>query len=280
MPFLVTKNGTPELTYSQTRRASLRTPTRGVRTAAQAATWLDDVAAVALTLPPGAAFSHTTAAQLLGLPTPWPDGRPLHVTVPRAVNRGRRKAVAWHQRDLTGCTLRAGGFAVTDHARTWVDLGAVLTMPDLVAVTDVMLRRGLVRVADLQIAPGTRGVATLREALMLADPDSRSVRESLLRVQLHSSGLPAPRINMDIIEEGIWLGCGDLVWPEFTLVIEYDGIHHDSQRQRHQDAQTRNAYAEHGWECLVLTNWHFGHMHDSIEMIARVMRQRGWHGTV
>lgn len=278
MPFLVTRNGTSDLTYPQTRRASLRIPTRGVRTAATAASWLDDVAAVALTLPRGAAYSHTTAAQLLGLPTPDPDARPLHVTVPRAVNRGSRKAVTWHQRDIAGCIQEVRGIPVTTSRRTWLDLGTCLSMPDLVAVTDVMLRRGLLHERDLAVPRGTWGAATLREAAALADPRSRSVRESLLRVHLHLRGLPPPLINLDIIDEGIWLGCGDLVWPEYTLVIEYDGIHHDKSRQRHQDAQTRNSYAECGWECLVLTKEHFRRLDDTADMILRVLRQRGWPG--
>lgn len=278
MPFLVRKSGMPDLTYAQTRRAGLRTPTRGVRTSARATSWLDDVAAVALTLPRGAAFSHITAAQLLGLPTPRIDARPFHVTVPLGVNRGSRKAVAWHQRDLSGCTTLTGGIPVTDSRRTWLDLGTCLTMPDLVAVTDVMLRRSLVRAEDLVVAPGTRAAATLRQTAALADSRSRSIRESLLRVHLLLRGLPAPQINLDIIEEGGWLGCGDLVWLNYKLVIEYDGIHHERTRQRHQDAQTRNSYAEYGWECLVLTSDHFRHLHDTVEMIVRVLRLRGWPG--
>lgn len=164
--------------------------TRGVRTDARACSWLDDVAAIALTLPQDAAFSHTTAAQLLGLPTPRTDERPFHVTVPK--NRGSRTAVTWHQRDLRDCVLIIGGIPVTHSHRTWLDLGCWLSMPDLVAVTDVMLRRGLLTAADLHIAAGTRGAAVLRKAAELADPGSRSVRESLLRVQLHLRGLPTP----------------------------------------------------------------------------------------
>lgn len=278
MPFLVTADGTSDLTYAQTRRRGLSTPTRGVRTSVEATTWLDHVHAVALTLPGAAAFSHVTAAQLLNLPTPRPDARPLHVTVPREVHRGSRKAVAWHQRDLAGCTVTIGGLHVTGPARTWRDLGTCLTMPEMVAVTDVMLRRGLLVPGDLLVAPGTYGAPILRQARELANPASRSVRESLLRVALHLQGLPPPIINLDIIEAGIWLGCGDLVWPQYRLVIEYDGIHHDQRRQRHQDAQTRNDYAEHGWECLVVTSYHFAHLHDTVEQIKRVMRQQGWAG--
>ena len=273
MPFIVTKRGTEDLTYAQTRRAGLRTPTRGVRTAATAKSWLDLVQAVALTLPTGAVFSHTTAARIHGLPTPPNTHDDVHVTVPK---RGSRNAVTWHQRDVGDCSELVKGLHVTNANRTWLDLGACIEMPQLVAVTDVMLRRGLLQISDLVVPVGTRGARRLRQAAELADPGSRSVRETLLRVKLHLNGLPAPEINSDIIEDGVWLGTGDLVWREYRLVIEYDGIHHDKPRQRHQDAQTRNAYAEHGWICIVLTSGQFEHLDDTIGQIVRVLRQRGW----
>ncbi len=276
MPFIVTKQGTGELTYAQTRRATLRTPTRGVRTAATAKSWIDLVQAVALTLPRDAVFSHTTAARLLGLPTPPDTHSAVHVTVPKNITRGSRKAVTWHQRDISNFTEVAKGLPVTNPRQTWVDLASCIDMPQLVAVTDVMLRRGLLKITDLVVPRGVRGAQTLRVVASLADPRSRSVRETLLRVALHKEGLPAPEINLDIIEDGVWLGTGDLVWPEYRLVIEYDGIHHDQPRQRHQDAQTRNAYAEHGWLCIVLTSVQFDHLHDTVEQIVRVMGQRGW----
>lgn len=50
-PFLVNLADTP------TRRIGLRTPTRGVRAPAEEDTWMDDVLAIALTLPSGAVFS-------------------------------------------------------------------------------------------------------------------------------------------------------------------------------------------------------------------------------
>jgi len=276
VPFIVTKRGTPELTYAQTRRATLRTPTRGVRIDATATSWLDLLQAVALTLPAGAVFSHTTAARILGLPTPPATHSAVHVTVPKNITRGSRKAVTWHQREVSDCTEIVKGLPVTNPFRTWVDLGACIDMPNLVAVTDVMVRRGLLQITDLVVPRGVRGAQNLRQVAPLTDPRSRSVRETLLRVELHLKGLPAPEINRDIVEDGVWLGTGDLVWPEYRLVIEYDGIHHDQARQRHQDAQTRNAYAEHGWVCMVLTSAQFSHMHDTVEQIMRLLAQRGW----
>lgn len=278
MPFLVTRAGADPLTYNQTRSASLRTPTRGVRTAADATGWIDDVRAIALTLPGEAVFSHITAAQLLGIPLPREDTLPLHVTVPRQGRRGSRKAISWHAGELTGDVSRVDGLPVTVPPRTWRDLGPMVHVPGLVAIADFIVRRSLATVDQLLVPPGCRGADRLRAALPLIDARSRSVRESLLRVRIILRGLPQPQINVDIIEDGGWIGCGDLVWAEYRLVIEYDGKHHGHKRQRHQDAQTRNAYAEYGWECLVFTDQHFSRLDDAVDQIARILLQRGWRG--
>jgi very-short-patch-repair endonuclease len=276
MPFLVTRAGADPLTYNQTRSPSLRTPTRGVRTAAGATDWIDDVRAVALTLPAAAVFSHLTAAQLLGIPLPREDTRPVHVTVPREGRRGSRKAIAWHTGDLHGDTTSIEGLPVTMPHRTWRDLGSMVHVPGLVAIADFIVRRSLASVDQLLVPSGCRGASRLRAALPLIDARSRSVRESLLRVRIRQRGLPSPEINVDIIEDGGWIGCGDMVWAEYRLVIEYDGEHHSQGRQRHQDAQTRNAYAEYGWECLVFTKQHFARLDEAVDQIVRILRQRGW----
>jgi hypothetical protein len=105
----------------------------------------------------------------------------------------------------------------------------------------------------LPVPAGVRGATNLRTALSLANPGSRSPRESILRVELHLAGLPAPHVNFDVVKKGEWIGRGDLVWPEYGLFPEYDGIHHKSERQRHQDTQTRNELAQLGWRVRVVT---------------------------
>jgi hypothetical protein len=180
---------------------------------------MDDVRAVALVLPDGAAFSHQTAAQLLGLPIPQRlhSSKPLHVTV--LGQRGSRKAVTWHKASIAGHVM-ARGLPVTDAERTWLDLGNALTVPEAVAVADAILRRGYVKV--LSVPDGIRGAVCLRCARELADPRSQSPKESILRAELHLAGLPKPEVNLDVYEHGDWVGRGDLVWCEYRLYVEYD----------------------------------------------------------
>lgn len=270
--FRVTRDGGAGLSYSGTRRSTFRSPTSGVRLPSVANTWLDDVRAIALVLPPSAAFSHHTAAQLLQLPLPASNTRPLHVTVARRGQRGRRKAVRWHLGDVE--PVAVSGLPVTDLGRTWLDLGPHLNLQELVAVADVVLRRG----EKLQVPRGVRAAQRLRQSLALADPRSRSPQESMLRVQMHQAGLPAPALNQDIIHEGEWIGCGDFVWERYGLYLEYDGAHHEDPEQRHQDAQTRNRLGQLGWRVRVLTSRMMDHPNEVVAMIAEELRARGWHG--
>ncbi len=258
-----------------TRRVGLRMPTRGVRAPSAENAWIDDVLAVALVLPEKAAFSHQTAAHLLGLPIPsrLESSKPLHVTVPG--QRGSRKAVKWHRAPIAG-TVLARGVRVTDAQRTWLDLGTALTLPESVAVADVILRRGFVK--TLSVPSGIRGAVGLRAAVELADPRSQSPKESILRVELHLAGLPKPEVNLNIYEQGDWVGRGDLVWPEYRLYVEYDGRHHGTDHQRHQDAQTRNRLGQLGWSVRVVTENMMKHVHEVVSMVTEDLVQAGWRG--
>lgn len=272
MPFLITKSGIENLSYEQARR--LPAPTRGVRCSPNETSENDRLRAFALTFPPGAAFSHLTAASLLGLPAPTCEI--VHATAPTRAQRGRRRGMVWHAADIANATLCVQGLPCTDPMRTWLDLGAVLDLPILVAVTDCLLRRGMLEADQLSPPKRKRGAAALRNAARLADPRSLSPRESIIRVELHLAGVPAPELNFNVIIDRGWVACADLAWPEFRVIVEYDGKHHGSERQRHQDAMTRNELAAHGWQVRVLTDRHFRHLPATVQMIAETLIAQGW----
>jgi hypothetical protein len=157
-----------------------------------------------------------------------------------------------------------------------LDLGSQLTLEWQVAVTDVVLQR--VPGQQLHVPGHRRGAAILANAVALADPRSRSPRESLLRVNLVLEGAPAPHVNLDIVEEGVWMATGDLVWPEYRFIVEYDGFDHTSLRQRHKDANTRADLSAAGWTVQPLTAIHFRHLQRTVAMILDRLRSRGWTG--
>lgn len=275
--FRVSRNGGAGLTYPQTRSKRLRSPTTGVRLPATSTLWEDDVAALALLLAPGAAFSHLTAAQLHGLAVPCRDPRPLHVTVPRQSMRGTRKGVRWHLQEPLEPLSIIDGVPVTALVTTWRAIAPALDLPRLTAITDQLLRRGVLG-EELTVPRGCRGAVMLRKARRLADPRSLSVRESMIRVHFHSAGFPPPELNYAVVVDGIWIGTGDFVWPEYRVYLEYDGGHHGRSRQRHQDALTRNELADLGWTVRVLTDRHFRNLDRTIADVAGYLRRGGWSG--
>ena len=258
----------------RTRTARLRIPTNGVRAEINDDDWWTDLQAIALVLPEHAIFSHTTAARIAGIPLPEVDPRPFHVTVPH--HRGRRNGIVWHQRPMPDEPEYVRGFRVTGPLQTWLDLGSVLDVDDLVAAADLLLRRGLVAPDTLKAVPPVRGANLLRSAAALASPRSWSPRESLLRMAMHRHGLPEPALNVEIIEDGIVLGTGDLVFDEFRCIVDYDGDTHREWQQRIQDTQTRNAYGQAGWIHLGVTSHMFDRMPRTLISIESMLRRRGW----
>lgn len=270
----VTVEGAPGLSYWQSRK--LRRPTWGTRAASNKPVWAEDVTALSLVLREGAALSHTTAANLLKLPLPQVDPRPLHVTVPLGTARGSRDGVVWHTCDLTGLRMRIHGMTLTGPWKTWIDLGSLLGLADLVAVTDVLLRRGYLTRDELVVPQGVRGARLLRRAAVLADGRSASARESQLRVHFLEAGLPVPDVNADIFIDGGWIAQGDLVWWEFKVVLEYDGEDHKDEGQRHQDAIIRKALRDDGWVVIELTNRHYQRLTLTIEEVKTDLMRCGW----
>jgi hypothetical protein len=133
------------------------------------------------------------------------------------------------------------GVRATSRARTWRDLAVSLSLPDLVAVGDCILRLGtpLEELAEITERAAGRGVRVLRAALPLLDARSRSRPESHLRVAVHATGAPAFQVNEPIFRDaavgGGWLAEPDLSLPEAKLALEYQGADHAKLRRMRRD---------------------------------------------
>ena len=250
--------------YKRTLSRRYRRPHRGVRVdAAAAEDFLVRCDAALAAAPPGAALSGRTAATLYALPLPrrFPgalDARPQLM----AACGGPTVDVAGIECRL--CVLPPehtrvyGGLLVTTPARTFLDLAAVLSLPDLVAVADVIVARHLATEDELRAlvawAGRRRGVRAARDALRLLDPRSKSPQESRLRVLLALASLPVPEPNAYIVDAaGGFVAEGDLVWREYKVLVEYDGAVHLDEAQRRKDAARRNQLVREGWILLVYT---------------------------
>ncbi|MCL2424478.1 MAG: hypothetical protein FWD11_11415 [Micrococcales bacterium] len=170
-------------------------------------------------------FSHESAALLWGLPVlSVPDVTHLRqATRPsshrdRAVRRYVGAVPAEHQAVV-------GGIPVTDLTLTMVDCARWLSGCAALVVADAALAAGADPAAAdaLVTALGRqRGTAWAREVLSFADAGAESAGETLLRAGLLAAGLPPPVTQMPVRTRHR-LYHGDVGYPQWRIVLEYDG---------------------------------------------------------
>ncbi len=195
-----------------------------------------------------------------------PDGRterpvPL-VAGPRQARRPRA-GVRWLQDrlDRTEVWIRHAGVPCTevrracfDEMRLAGDLGAAVGALDMAAAAELTSILRMRAYVDLH--PSWTGVPLAREALDLADENSRSPRETELRlVWVLDAGLPRPLVNQDVFDRvtGRLLGVADLLDPVAGLVGEFDGGEHAGAVRRSRDARRDGLFRDHGLEVFRVT---------------------------
>ena len=218
-------------------------------------------AGAALVLPDDIAFSHCTAAALLDLPLPraLEHGAPLHVMRPSKRNPVDRPQVRHHKGLEIRSTVRVRRLPVVGLADTWVDLGELLGVEDLVVVGDQAARR-LGSVGPLAEALAarrrTRGARALREALRWVRLGSESAMESRARLMFVRHGLPEPQLNK-VVSDGAgggFLCRSDFVWEQEKVIGEYQGADHFTSFERGDDDISRRLLVEdEGWKYVEVT---------------------------
>jgi len=221
---------------------------------------LDRCIAVLAHCAPDSVVSSITAATVhdTWLP-PLPDELHVATAVPdtagRVMTRSRRPEVVAHRLQLDDSDVMVvAGVPVMTPARAWFDLGTVLSVPDLVAAGDSVLRMG-VQFEELddvvQRLRGRRGSARVRAALPMLDGRARSRAESHLRVAIWVPDLPRFEVNQAIHRrEGGWLAEPDLSLAEARLALEYQGKEHAKLRRMRGDITRRRYMRADGWLTL------------------------------
>lgn len=153
-----------------------------------------------------------------------------------------------------------GGIPSTGPARTLLDLGAVMELARVRYALEDPLRKGLVNLAQLhaQLAQAGRrgrpGTATLRAFLdscsdRLGHQES-PLEEDVMRV-ISDSGLPAPRAQFEVWENGLLIARLDAAYPELRIGIEADGYERHSARPDWvRDRRRQNALVIGDWTIL------------------------------
>ena len=247
---------------SRTRAADLAAPFRGVRAPAIELPHVARCTAALQRRPGATAVSHRSAALLHELPLPHRllrDSR-IDLVVPQGMRAPRARGIRGHQMNVRPEDIVViGGVRATSALRTFCDLGAVLTLPELVAVADRLVGRpGGPTVTDVANAaatwPGSRGIRNLRRATELVDPRAESPKESELRVLLIEAGLPHP-VSQHVVRDdrGRFVARVDLAYPDRLIAIEYEGDHHRERTQWRTDLARRRRLESLGWRYMAVT---------------------------
>ena len=267
-------------------RSDLTAPFMGVR--APAALVIDPLTRVRLGLlgcGEHAFSSGASAATVIGIPLPsrYLGATVVEIAVPAPGRAIRRRGVSGRVlRVSDGEVVHWLGVRVTDPARTWCDLAIVLSVPELVAAGDWLLRHGLSTAGSLAAAERARadrrGAGRIRVALPMLDPRSESPKESELRALIVLAGMPRPSANVEIHGPDRRLVARvDLLFEEYGEVLEYHGDHHRTDVRQWRRDRTREADLESlGYHVMEVTDDDLARPRSLTDRIERNLRRRGW----
>lgn len=198
--------------------------------------------------------SHHTAARLWGGVVP--DDAEVHVSVQDRAHRPRRDGIHPHVHKHERRPSRQGRVRLTDPVSTYLDLARELDLVDLVVLGDSVVKAGRCTVGEVQAAakawhgPGARRA---RHAATLVRADADSPKETRLRLLLIFAGLPEPRVNWCVRNEGGQVIYRiDLACAEWRVAVEYDGRQHaEDDRQWGHDLGRRESLGALGWGLIV-----------------------------
>ena len=256
---------------------------------------VDACRAFAPRLRPGEFFSHDTAARLWSAPLRdafGPNER-LHVSIPRPAGESRVRGIAGHKvLDPRVHIFTRFGLPVSDPESTFIACARSLANEDLVVLGD-----HLIFVPNIQDARGDRpyssagrlfqrvhdyegpGKRAAGEALELVRQGAASRTETLLRLLIRDADLPEPVLNRPIVDaSGVFLGFADMSYPEWRVIVEYDGDQHRTDTEQYEkDIVRRAAFAAAGWRAEYV-RWRgltVGRA-ETVASIEAALRSRGW----
>ncbi len=216
----------------------------------------------------GAVLSHSSAGAFWGICREGPQIE-VSISPPRTVSRPGIKA---HRRSntLVGQLRVARGIAVTDPARTLIDLAPRTSADDLESLLGIADRLDLIdpdrlrtRLDDLSSGPG---VGRLRRAL-----DRRTL--TLTDSQLERRLLPIARragLGRPLTQEWVNGYRVDFFWPDLGLVVETDGLrYHRTAARQTADARRDQAHTAAGLTPLRFSHAQVAHDPAAVEETLR-----------
>jgi hypothetical protein len=231
-------------------------------------------------LPSDAAFGFDTAVALHGAGAG--DRSPVHVVLrPRSV-LPQRSGIRVHARRMADeDVIDIAGLRVTSGAQTFLDMAACLHPADLLALGDALVRADHLDAAALtrrlSRARGVRGVIQARQWAPHLTAAAASHPESTLRYWLLVSDLPAPQLQVPILDRrGRAAVHADLGYPEWKVALEYEGRQHAERDQFGRDIDRYSLMAADGWLVLRFAARHMTGGFAVVDRTRRALLSRGW----
>lgn len=129
------------------------------------------------------------------------------------------------------------GIRIATPPRAAFDLGRRLPRKQAIVALDALCNAaGLKPVEVSRLAerhPGARGLTALRRILVDVDGGAESPPETHTRLVIVDAGLPRPETQIPIVEDDGWeFAHSDMGWREWSVLVEYDGEHHWTDRRQ------------------------------------------------
>jgi len=224
---------------------------------------LEALTAVARSIDVPFAFSHSTAAEIAGWPTPWAARvvGDLHVITETRAGHLKRTGFIGHRGLESRAVVLRHGLPIVAPAHTWADLGELVgrglpyTFEDIIGAGDQALNAGCTKeqlrlIVESRIRP--RGKRTLLPALPWMRRGSESMLETGTRLVVHRGGVPSASLNQNVYDsKGNFLFRPDLAWRAKRVAVECQGTeYHDTPDAVASDTRRFEVGKRHGWTFL------------------------------
>lgn len=227
------------------------------------ATW---VTGARLVLPKDAQPCGLTALQLAGLD--YGPILPLHFATAGRANSRRREI---------GLVQRSNLADVTQPAVALAEYCTQTRLLDGVMAADRAIHRGVVSLEDVQQLAG-HPQPKLRQIAGLSRLGAESPQETRVRLALVLAGLPEPRLQVPISDEGGFIGRFDMGYDHWRILIEYEGDQHRDRGQWSVDIVRAEGAEQLGYKVVRITAQLFADPWTQVLRVHEIMRQRGYRG--
>lgn len=237
---------------------------------------LDWIKAATLAMPNRARLSHISRIRALGLD--YGPVFPIEFTIPTDLHL-EMDSVFLHRTEV----LPPADDIAVSPAAAFIGYAATARLIDLIKVGDWLLHEGhmtrneLAELARFQLwRPGAKQVLRVLPHL---DGRSRSLKESETRAILCFAGLPQPEVNVDILEDGVFLACVDMLYRAWRLIVEYEGRQHaQDPHQFNHDIGRYAGLRSARWDYFQVTQELLVHPRTLVLRIHAKLVERGYDG--